>query len=136
MELYLLADPILKEAADLVYISVPEHHLLVVAFDLMWISGFNQHGKMVEDLNFLSQGLRVEDSSEVGEVCEIGVILHHIPPKKLIVAIPLFDSFQHSSAFDFLLDDWLVCIFYFNQNLWFLFHRLIQYNYYIRSRRI
>ena len=77
---------------------MPQHHLLVVTFDLVRIPGLDELGKVAEDLDPLPLGLRVKYVSKICEISNIAVVFHNVPAVKFERTLPLLQGFQQSSA--------------------------------------
>jgi hypothetical protein len=77
---------------------VPQHHFLVMTFNLMWVPSLDELGQMAEDLDPLPLGLGVEYVSKIGEISNIGVVFYNVPAVKLKRTLPLLQRFQQPSA--------------------------------------
>ena len=83
----------LEVGDDAVDTFVPQHHLLVVALDLVGVAGPDQHGEMLKNFDSLPLELRVKDIPEVGQVCDVDIVLHHSPTIELQGALLLLKAF-------------------------------------------
>lgn len=59
----------------------------MVALDLMGVSGLDELGEMAKDLYPLPFCVGIKDVSEVGEVCDICVVLNEVPAVELELAV-------------------------------------------------
>ena len=103
---------------------MPQHHLLVVALDLMRVSGLHQPGQVAEDLNPLPVLLGINYLPKVGQISDIGVVLKEVPAIEAIVALLFLENFKEPPTLDLdflFFFYWLLNLYLF---LWFLFHSL------------
>lgn len=111
-----------QERYNVINGRVPQHHFLMMAFDLVRVSGLNKFRKMPKYFDPFPLFMGGENGLEVWQIRNISIVFCKIPSIKLKLAVLFPQALEYPSTFD---DRVLVAVFgllCFLNLLWCLLH--------------